>query len=236
MWVRSFFIDLLPARSGLAAIPAALRVVWQVPLASGIGTLAGAVVAEMASLGIVILLAVLWASSSLGQNWIAAMLLLGIALVLVLPTAVFLAERLVVTRRSGRVVDAVKRVTRETYALKQRRILLPVLGYTILTRIFKYGGLFILFRALVPVGLNPMTFLMSMIAAESTSALPIQGLAGVGTWEAAWLTVSTSFGLEKKLAVASGFAIHLVVLGWEIMAGAAGLVVLVRLQSRRRDS
>lgn len=235
MWVRSFFIDLLPARGGLAAIPAALRVVWGISTSSGIGTLAGAVVAEMASLGVVILLAVLWASSSLGQNWITAMSFLGIALVLSLPAAVFIAGRLVETKRSGKVIDAIKRVTRETYALKRRGILLPVIGYTLLTRVFKYGGLFILFRALVPIGLNPMTFLTSMIAAESTSALPIQGLAGVGTWEAAWLAVSTSFGLEKKLAVTSGFAMHLLVLGWEIMAGALGLIMLVRLQAKQKE-
>jgi uncharacterized membrane protein YbhN (UPF0104 family) len=189
----------------------------------------------MASLGVVVLVAVAWASDSLDRSWLTAMLLLGVALVLVLPVAILIAGRLVETRQSGKLIDPVKRVARETHAMRQRGILLPVIGYTLLTRIFKYGGLFLLFRSLVPVGLNAMTFLTSMIAAESTSALPIQGLAGVGTWEAAWLAVSTSFGLEKQLAVASGFAMHLLVLGWEIIAGALGLAMLTRYHARHRE-
>jgi len=255
MWVRSFAVDLLPARGGLAAIPAALKLIWQIPVSSGVATLVGATVVEFATLGIVILLALGLSVESLPQDQMRILFLLGICLILALPVSLLIFGRLGGLNRNsressalrgtaktvensgsngrGKLVTIVRRISQDAYTLKQGGKLVPVLGLTFLTRVFKYGGLYLLFRAIVPTGLSPVLFLTAMIAAEATSSLPIQGLAGIGTWEAAWIAASTAFGLDHRLAVSSGFGLHLLVLCWEIFSGSVGLVFLARTRRKR---
>lgn len=234
MWVRSFAVDLLPARGGVVSIPAAMKLVWRIPVSSGIACLAGATIVEVVSLGIVLLVALMFFSRDLPPGWAPMLTAGGALLVLTLPAALYFAHRLTRLNGQGRAGRAIKKVAEETYLLKEQGRLLPTLGLTILTRIFKYCGLYSLFRALVPHGLNPVAFLSAMIAAEATSTLPVQGLAGVGTWEAAWVEVSSKLGLTSEVAVSSGFGMHLLVLAWEILMGGAGLLLLFRLHGRDR--
>ena len=227
-------MDLLPARGGLASLPAALKLVWRIPVSSGIATVTGATVAELTALGLMVLLALFVSPGTLPDGWSVILLAGGVGLVLVFPLAMLLAHRICTLPETGKTTRWLKNLAEETARLKTRGKLVPVMVLTLLIRFFKYGGLYSLFDALAPGSLMPISFLSAMIAAEATSALPVQGIAGVGTWEAAWVQVSSRLGLSADIAVSTGFGLHLLVLAWEILMGGVGLGILVLLRNRPR--
>ena len=233
MWVRSLTVDFLPARGGLASIPAALKFVWDIPVSSGIASITGATAVEISTLGIVVLAALAHSARRLPPGWATALLITAIAVILVLPLVMLLATWLTPLEKKGGVRGWIGRVSRDVATLRRRGIFAEVFGFTLLVRIFKYGGLFILMDALAGSALPPVAFLVAMISAEATSALPVQGLGGVGTWEAAWTEVSTRLGLTRDLAIMSGFSLHLLILAWEILMGGIGLLLLIRMRIRK---
>lgn len=234
MWVRGLVIDLVPARAGLAVIPAALRLVWGIGVSEGFGVLAGVTVVEFASLGILVV--VVGAASLAPELPIMRTLLLvgGAGLVALLPLALVVADRIKSLQRFGKAGATVARIAGAVTVLAERRLLLSVMIWSFLTRLAKYGGLYVLLLAMPVPRLEPFSFLVAALAAEATTTLPFQGLAGIGTWEAAWAASTTAFGFTTQEAVASAFGLHLSVLGLEIVMGGMGLILLAVL--RRRDS
>lgn len=67
-----------------------------------------------------------------------------------------------------------------------------------------------------------------------STAIPIQGLASFGTFEGVWALVFLAFGVEKALAIASGFAFHLISIVYAAVLGALGGMVFTRSELRKR--
>ena len=99
-------------------------------------------------------------------------------------------------------------------------------------RLCKYVSLFFLFFAVVKnMGyafrdLNPFTIFSGTAFTEVSSLLPIQGLAGVGTWEATWAAVFTFFGFSKETAILSGIGVHWITQVTEYSLGILSLIIL----------
>jgi len=99
-------------------------------------------------------------------------------------------------------------------------------------RLSKYVSLFFLFYAVVRSlgisfhALNPFTVFSGTAFTEVSSLLPIQGLAGIGTWEATWAAVFSFFGFDKQMAILSGFGVHWVTQITEYTLGILSLLIL----------
>ncbi|MCU0611619.1 MAG: flippase-like domain-containing protein [Candidatus Eisenbacteria bacterium] len=226
MWLRALAVDFVPARLGLAAIPLALRVVWGIETSSGFGALAGVTVAEFASLGALVLLAASASPSTTGGLH-SALIILGFLLVASLPVAISASRYAQRLRGRGRIRTACADIALSVSELSRRSLLTQVIMWSFTTRLAKYAGLYLLLRAMPVPPLQPLAFLGAALAAEATTTLPVQGLAGIGTWEAAWVAATTGLGFSMHDAVLSAFGLHLLVLGWEILLGSAGLAILM---------
>lgn len=226
MWVRALVVDLVPARAGLAAMPAALWMVWGIRIPEGVGVLAGVTVVEFAALGILVLAVSLLAPAPDMASMQSVLLLLGGAMVVILPAAILAGRFAATLRGRGRVGDAVSGIAVAVAALGRGRLLAKVVACSFVTRLAKYAGLWALLMAMPVPRLAPVQFLTAALSAEATTALPVQGLAGIGTWEAAWVAATTAMGFSRHDAVSSAFGLHLLVLGWEVLWGAIGLAIL----------
>jgi len=104
----------------------------------------------------------------------------------------------------------------------------------------KYLSLFILLYAVLRsegVAWSGMSFwktVLGLTGAEMTSALPIKGLAGFGTWESAWSAALLWMGFDPRLAVLSGLGVHLVTNLFEYALALGSLAVLAFRRKRDR--
>ncbi len=65
--------------------------------------------------------------------------------------------------------------------------------------------------------------------------LPVQGIAGFGTIEGTWTVVFLLLGVEKELAITSGFGFHIVRLTYATILGVISLLILKFRNERRKD-
>jgi uncharacterized membrane protein YbhN (UPF0104 family) len=118
-------------------------------------------------------------------------------------------------------------------AIRRRRIYGRLFGLSLLIRFCKYVSLFALFFALIQsqgFTLADLSFgkiILGVTGAEMTSALPIKGLAGFGTWESAWVVALRLMRFDPRLAVLTGLGIHLLSNVFEYSLGLTSLVVLL---------
>jgi len=67
---------------------------------------------------------------------------------------------------------------------------------------------------------------LGLSGAELTSALPIKGLAGFGTWESAWALTFRLMDFDPRLAVISGIGVHLITNVFEYSLGLGSILIL----------
>ena len=68
--------------------------------------------------------------------------------------------------------------------------------------------------------------ILGITGAELTSALPVKGLAGFGTWESAWALTFGLMSIDQRFAVLSGLGVHLVTNLFEYSLGIGSLLIL----------
>jgi uncharacterized membrane protein YbhN (UPF0104 family) len=111
-----------------------------------------------------------------------------------------------------------------------RTALLMLVSFVI--RVIKFGSYWTLLLAVLhergfgPAELPFWRVFLGVTGAELSATLPIHGIAGFGTYEAAWTLGFTHLGLDRETAILSGFATHLLSQIFEYAIGAAALVVI----------
>ncbi len=131
---------------------------------------------------------------------------------------------------------------RSLEAIQQMGNAVPIFLLSLLIRLAKYLSIYALFFAFLRSygysvhSLNFWIFILGLSGAELTSALPLKGLAGFGTWEAAWALTFSRLAFDPKLAVISGLGVHFVTNLFEYSLGVAAILILVGpyLWRRRR--
>ncbi len=127
----------------------------------------------------------------------------------------------------------------EISRFRDHRSLLPVFAQSLVVRLAKYVSVFSLFYGLLRsrgfslADLSFSKFILGISGAELTSALPVKGLAGFGTWESAWAVTFGLMGFDPRLAVGSGIGVHLLTNIFEYSLGIGSILFLA--WPRRRD-
>ncbi len=115
-----------------------------------------------------------------------------------------------------------------------------ILLLSLLLRLAKYGSLFFLLHSLLfshGYELYELSFwrlILGVSGAELTSALPIKGIAGFGTWESAWALTFRLMGTDPKLAIISGLGVHFLTNLFEYSLGISSLFILAHPFFRRQ--
>jgi uncharacterized membrane protein YbhN (UPF0104 family) len=111
---------------------------------------------------------------------------------------------------------------------------LQVFLLSLALRILKYGSLFLLFCGLAglsPAGSVFARFTFGLAGTELMQFLPLQGLAGFGTWELVFSWIFRQLGLALANPLAIALALHLLT---QVVEYSIGLLAFWRLSARLR--
>ena len=104
---------------------------------------------------------------------------------------------------------------------------------SIATRVMKYTSYYFFIHAfLKPLGydfsdLPYWVILLATIAAEMSAILPTHAVAGLGTYEGAFVLASVGLGLPKDAATIAGFNYHIVNLAFTVLQGLIAVLIIV---------
>ncbi len=255
--VRNCLVDLLPARLGSLSFVYLATTRLNVPVQDSLATFFLALVFDMVAIAPLLMLAILVVGGAVSTGGTALVVLAGALLIVSLVAVALMApvldfgatimDRCGAGNRLGRVElwTRLSRLATDTAAqvrqVRQRGVLLPVLLVSLLVRIFKFGAYYVLLQAvLIPHGmvwgtLNVFEVFLGIAGAELSATLPIHGIAGLGTYEAAWALGFTQLGFTAELAILSGFATHLISQVYDYGLGLAALLWIMRPGFRQSD-
>ena len=243
--VQSFSVDLLPARSASLVFYTYLTRRRGVLVEEGVSSFAIAVFYDALALGLLLGAAAVVLVGSLGADVPAASIGWGLAAVTAVSLLVILLARPLAgwAGRLGRrmrlakvesVFAAVEDYFGRHGSAGER---LSVLGLSLAVKLIKYVSLYILFVGATGADVSPRSlslFSFGVAGAELSSFLPVQGLAGLGTWEAAFALVASKIGLDLPNPFLTALVIHLVTQVWEYALG-LGALWFLSTRARGRD-
>lgn len=241
---RNLFIDLLPARLGELSYVYLLTKRGGKATEDGLASVFLAILFDLIALAPLLLLAILMVGS--GNNASRTLLatlavMLGIVgfsvMRLVVPVGNWAAAQITVNGSSSWSAKAVRLIKRTVEALREvqhRKIFARVLLVSMVVRLCKFGSYYFLVLAIMtPLGypiavLGFFRVFLGVVSAELAAALPISGLGGFGTFEAAWTLSFSQLGFSTEHAVLSGILAHAVSQIVEYVLGIAALAYLMR--------
>jgi hypothetical protein len=243
--VQNFSADLLPARSASLLFYTYLTRRQGVILEEGASSFVIAVFYDALALGLMLGAAALVFLQSWGTDVPAAALAVGLIVIIAFSLLViFLAKRLsnlgarifrwLKLDKIAAAFAAVEDYFSRHVAASER---LRLLGLSALIKLIKYVSVYVLFIGMsgaVVSGRSLSLFSFGIAGAELSSLLPIQGLAGLGTWEAAFALVAGKIGLALKSPFLTALVIHLITQIWEYSLGLGALWIL-SVRARGKD-
>jgi len=259
-FIRGSLEDLLPARIGSLSYIYVLSKRLGFPFEAATSSFVVAFVLDFLTIGPFLVLAFAFAGFGLaGISATAWLVLAGLYFVLmivllwrIVPVGRFLVSvyaallRILRLDRGAKARLSVAKLgsTVDSLAgIRSPRIIIPMFIVSLFIRLGKYVSLFVLLYALLRShgfqwgDLSFWKTILGLTGAEMTSALPVKGLADFGTWESAWVLVFHWMGFDKRLALVSGFGIHLITNFWEYSLGFLSLLILIvpYLKKRRAN-
>lgn len=257
--VRNVFVDLLPARVGEISYVYLLSTRAGVPAEQGLATLFLSVLFDVVALAPLLLIAAVVVGSSGGipiPVLAGAALGLGIAAYAMMRAAVPLGSWVGAWLRQrsqpspdhespaaslswrSRAAVLVEHTTEALGVVARRRIFGRVWLVSLVVRLCKFGSYyFLVLASMDPLGYSVaevgfFRVFLGIVSAELAAALPIHGIAGFGTFEAAWALSFTQLGFSAADATITGILTHVVSQVVEYSVGALALVYVLRATRR----
>ncbi|MBT3265833.1 hypothetical protein HN371_01715 [Candidatus Poribacteria bacterium] len=228
---QTFWSNILPMRAGEVSYVHLVRSRRQ---ASGAGGVASLVVAGILDLWWMLLIAVVVGLSLRGTSAnnpaLTALTAVAAAGVVGIPVGGVFVRRLpaALTARLGAlplVGPVLMRTMAEFGRQTWSRPLLTGAAFSALALICRYAFQLYLLGTMFS-GITWMQGLFALVFAGLANLLPIQGVGNVGSIELPWAWALILVGVDNADAVASGFALHGVVLAYAVATGALSLALL----------
>lgn len=247
-FIRNLFVDLFPARIGSLSYVYVLNRNLKFSFEAASSSFVVAFVLDFLTLSPFLVFSIL--AVGLGKTSISNVTLLAISfLFFLLVFLVFwkvvklagvalgiyrwILQLIRLDRRKWAVIS-VKKIhltIEELQRIKDKKIGWPLFILSLGIRLAKYAALFFLLFALLRshgFSLESLSFsrtILGITGAELTSALPVKGIGGFGTWESAWALTLMLMGYEKRIAILSS-GVHLITNLFEYLLGTASILIL----------
>lgn len=247
--IRNLFVDLLPARIGSLSYIYLLNKRLNFPFETAASTFVVAFVFDFLTLSPFLVLAIF--AVGLGSSSVSTFDLLFVA-ALFFGLVFFILWKLIPLSRiflrvfqaftkafsaqekkfSRTAVNKIQLTVDSLARIQKRRIYWPLFFLSLCIRLAKYVSLYLLLVSLLKshgLGLVDLSFwktILGTTGAELTSALPIKGIGGFGTWESAWALTFKLMNFDSRLAILSGLGVHLITNLYEYMLGILSLLIL----------
>ncbi len=209
--------NLLPMRAGEAVFPILMRQYFGQRLMPSTFALVAIRLLDLHFLGLVAIVA-LYARAG-GWVWV----LLGVIWVGLLPAAFAARGRVLAWALSGK--GRMRSLLSEAVAALPRspRVMGRLYLWTSLSWTAKVVAFAAVLQHFVPLQL--WQALGGIIGAELSSILPVHGIAGAGSYEAAAVAVLVPLGVGVEAALSGAVNLHLFLLGVTVLLGLAGLLI-----------
>ena len=241
---RNLFVDLLPARLGELSYVYLLTQRAGRPAEDGLASLFLAILFDLVALAPLLILAILVVG---GDGTVSVPVLTAAAVGLFVIAFALMRAAVPIGGWVARLLDpthtATWRARTAALALKtvdalgeiqRRQIFGRVLLVSMVVRLCKFGSYYFLVLAIMgPLGytigrLGFFRVFLGVVSAELAAALPIHGIAGFGTFEAAWALSFSQLGFSTEHAIMSGILAHAVSQVVEYTLGICALLYVMR--------
>jgi uncharacterized membrane protein YbhN (UPF0104 family) len=129
-------------------------------------------------------------------------------------------------------IEKIQSTKDHLFQIKKRKIFWPLFSLSFFIRLAKYGSVYFLLLSLLrsygftPKNLSVWKMILGSAGANITSFFPVKGIAGFGTWETAWALTFKLMNFEPRLAILSGFGVHLITNIFEYSLGIIAILIL----------
>ncbi len=248
-FIRNLFIDLFPARLGSLSYVYLLNKRLGFSFEASVSTFALAFTFDFLTLGPFLILAIVF--TGIGSSTVASPLFLLIALLFfivvfsllhtIVPLSSFfltvykaLTQRFKLQRKKWIQTSANKfQLTIDEFIqIKKQKKYRKVFTLSFCVRSCKYGSLYFLLFSILHsyrFSLSSLSFfktILGITGAELSSALPIKGIGGFGTWESAWALTFKLMNFDSQIAIISGIGVHLITNLFEYLLGILSILLL----------
>lgn len=248
--VRNLFVDLLPAKLGSLSYVYLINRRFGFPLEIAASSFLLAFIFDVIVLFPIFFIALALAGSDSTIFLSAPFIIFSIFIFLSLMTVLLWLHRIirfavksidnifhVRDRKHLKIkllMEKINLIADDIEALQTRKVkYIKIIISSFFVRIFKYGSLYFLLHSVLThlnysfADLNFWKVFIGILGAEFSALLPLQGIAGIGTWESAWaLTFKLLGHLDPQIAIVSGFGVHLITQLFEYSLGIISIVVL----------
>jgi len=243
---RNAMVDLLPARAGELGYLALMNRNYRVGAEACLGSMAISFLFDLVALAAVLALAIAapwargqatWPLLAKGAGALTLVCLVGLwGLLTLLPGVIVPLWARVRARLNRPQLQRAAAFVDNTLAsmarVRSRRLLLGAFLLSAGVRLFKYAGLFLLFRGVTRVHLPAMAgadarlVLPALLAGEGAAALPLPTLMGFGAYEGGATAVWSLLGFPAAVALLAMLAVHVVSQMVDYILGGAALVAI----------
>ncbi len=259
--VRNSFDDLLPARIGSLSYIYILNQRLGFPFEAAASSFVVAFVLDFVTLGPFFLLALAVVGSGGLPLSVTAMALLALAFFLVSALVLWKLPALTLLIRKGfeaicagrgwsskpwavKTLEKIELIRTGLGTVRRPRTLILIFVQSFFIRLAKYVSVYVLLggflrsQNLDPSDVGLWRTILTLTGAEFTAVLPVKGLGGFGTWEAAWTAVFRLLGFPTNLSVVTGLGVHLTTNILEYGLGLAAILLLLApfLKRTRRSA
>lgn len=245
--VRNFLVDLVPARAGSLSYVYLLNRRLGISIEPVLSSFVLAFVYDLLAMSALVAIALgLEFGRFEGASLLAALVVLLAAgsfvafflLGPVLEAAGGMFRRGLRAERAARLIEGIAReVGREAHGAE----ILWLLVLSIAIRVVKFGSFWLLLLAVLHergISAAELPFwrvFLGIAGAELAGVLPVHGIAGFGTYEAAWTLGFTHLGLDRETAILSGFATHLLSQVYDYSVGLLALLAILAIPRTERS-
>jgi len=244
-FVRNIFVDMFPAKMGALSYVVLLNQRYKIPIDTCLSSFFYSFLFDVLTLPPYLLFSY-YVIVKAGELKFSLLLLLlalclvglTLALIFYLDKAMYIIMSKLVklkyikANKLSFIQKKMEEAAKALKAVKELGYLKRILVISLLMRGFKYFGLFSLFYAVYLKSgifqLKQLSYLIfGITAADFTALLPIQGIAGFGTWETAWALAFKFFGIAKEESAYVGLLIHLYSQSWEYTIGFIAFCLII---------
>lgn len=249
--IRNAFNMVLPARTGELSYIYTLKRKFKIPVEIGVSTLMVGLIFELilvfciAVISIIIVGINRYSMSSTSVIVISSLFLVASLLLLIFLSKFVglfikfgnflikkfpgLRKRKVFTYLFDKLIETNKSIK----IIQKRKIYWKVFLLSVATRVIKFTSYYFLIHAyLKPLGydfadLSYWTILLATIAAELSAVLPTHAVAGLGTYEGAFVLAFVALGFPEQPAIIAGFNYHIINLIVTVIWGIIAVLIIV---------
>jgi hypothetical protein len=248
--IRNAFNMLLPARTGELSYIYTLKKKFKIPVEIGVSTLVVGLLFELIIVFCIAVISIIIISinrpltSSISVIIISSLLLIASLLLLIFLSRFidliikffnFLIKKfpgLGKNKVFSYLFDKLIETNKSIQIIQKRKIYWKVFLLTVATRVLKFTSYYFLIHAyLKPLGydfadLPYWTVILATIASELSAVLPTHAVAGLGTYEAAFVAAMVLLGFPLNPAAIAGFNYHIINLVSDTIWGIIAILII----------